>query len=465
MSCKTAWTNQVQHSILPSGWLDGAGKNGYRTSRKALLLEKEKSRGKVHAEYAELTVLPERRRKRAAHLRSAVYSRSSAQLHTIKAEIAEINALMAMTGVPAVLKALSEKKRECVAEKFKGGEKHELELRKIKKDEGVHLSKTLSIICGCPASKCQGMVKFPGICVTCEASVCIKCCELGGEGHVCDPGVLQSMKKIREMTKACPGPDCGERIEKVDGCDQMWCTKCKTAFSWTTRKVIHGTLGLHNPHYQEWRRINGTAAREIRDVPCGGFDGTINVSGTGREIEKYLLDKTPERYLVKYVVKDGVIERHDSACIHIMTLIRRTDDILTNTEYNLTGKLLEVGVRHTLGEIDEKAWCNSIFRATREAEKRGAIRQVVLAMRNVSIEYYNETFDTLRGRRWDEPQRKGTAHVEVAKKSLSKLLGIIDLFDGFLADETRPYKMKDPPRVIGDSKGHLSWAGTFTNPH
>ena len=65
-------------------------------------------------------------------------------------------------------------------------------------------------------------------------------------------------------TKKCP--TCYSLIHKIDGCDQMWCTQCKTAFSWNTLKIENK---VHNPHFYEYLRANNhNVPRDINDIPC-----------------------------------------------------------------------------------------------------------------------------------------------------------------------------------------------------
>jgi hypothetical protein len=67
---------------------------------------------------------------------------------------------------------------------------------------------------------------------------------------------------LKKNTKPCP--KCGVRISKIDGCDQMWCVECKTAFSWNTGNIESGKI--HNPHYYQFMRERGGMPRDPNDV-------------------------------------------------------------------------------------------------------------------------------------------------------------------------------------------------------
>ena len=124
----------------------------------------------------------------------------------------------------------------------------------------------------CPGQDCRGFLSTSYKCGVCEKYSCPKCVEFIGEHediqfHQCDPDQLKTTELIREQTKPCPG--CGERISKVEGCDQMWCTICKVAFSWRTGQRDTGRI--HNPHFFEAQQQLGLDVRNPGDQVCGGL--------------------------------------------------------------------------------------------------------------------------------------------------------------------------------------------------
>lgn len=119
----------------------------------------------------------------------------------------------------------------------------------------------------CPLSMCLGLVKNAR-CGDCKKTICVKCREERLEDHECNKEQLETIKLLKRDTKPCP--KCKAPIHKIDGCDQMFCTKCKTAFSWRTLTVQRGII--HNPHYHEYMaQLNrGLANIHIRENDACG---------------------------------------------------------------------------------------------------------------------------------------------------------------------------------------------------
>lgn len=124
-------------------------------------------------------------------------------------------------------------------------------------------------IAACPSEDCRGFLSTAYKCGVCSKQFCSSCRELKVEGHVCDPALVETIKAIVQNSRPCPS--CGTAISKVDGCDQMYCTLCFTAYSYNTGKVVTGVI--HNPHYYERMRAlhGGVVPPQNRpaEIPCG----------------------------------------------------------------------------------------------------------------------------------------------------------------------------------------------------
>jgi hypothetical protein len=106
-------------------------------------------------------------------------------------------------------------------------------------------------------------------CSGCNIEMCEICTDQKESGHVCDERVLATLSRIQATCEPCP--KCHIVIEKESGgCDQMFCTKCKTTFSWATRRIITNGEVHHNPHFYEWQRKEKGDTRNILDNPCEG---------------------------------------------------------------------------------------------------------------------------------------------------------------------------------------------------
>jgi hypothetical protein len=96
----------------------------------------------------------------------------------------------------------------------------------------------------CIKAVCRGYLNEDYECDLCNIKVCSDCFIEKRDGHECDDDLVLSCKMIKKAAKPCP--KCNEFIIKIEGCDQMFCVICGTAFSWKTGEIEKGII--HNPH-------------------------------------------------------------------------------------------------------------------------------------------------------------------------------------------------------------------------
>jgi hypothetical protein len=131
----------------------------------------------------------------------------------------------------------------------------------------------------CTKEECKGFLSSQWKCGLCEFWTCPDCHDLLGINksveHVCDPDTLSTAKLLDSDTKSCP--KCSVGIFKIEGCNQMFCTECHTAFDWKTGNIELGPI--HNPHYFQYQREGNTnhIQRNPLEIRCG------------REIDRYFL--------------------------------------------------------------------------------------------------------------------------------------------------------------------------------
>jgi hypothetical protein len=138
----------------------------------------------------------------------------------------------------------------------------------------------------CQNNGCRGMLTQQYKCDLCTKFTCPKCfLAIDGEkaDHVCKQEDIDTVEELKKNSRPCPS--CGTRISKIDGCDQMWCPECKTAFSWAKGTVETGVI--HNPHYYQWMRENGGVPRN----PNEHNEGCGNIFyGASRKINSIIFE-------------------------------------------------------------------------------------------------------------------------------------------------------------------------------
>ena len=146
----------------------------------------------------------------------------------------------------------------------------------------------------CPQNDCQGFLSSQLKCNLCCNWVCGECREIKGKErdseHTCNPDILESVNVMNQDSKPCPS--CASLIYKIEGCNQMFCTECNTAFNWSTLRIE--TAAMHKPHYFEWqRRINSNQQvdRNPGEVICG------------RELDHHFVRVIKDKYVGEYNTK------------------------------------------------------------------------------------------------------------------------------------------------------------------
>ena len=114
------------------------------------------------------------------------------------------------------------------------------------------INRSATVIRSCPDYNCNGYVseiQNTNHCGVCRKSFCKICYNLYiDDTHCCSENDIKCIQAIQQTTKPCP--TCNIPIQKIHGCDQMWCVQCKSAFLWEVGTVIQGYI--HNPHYAEY---------------------------------------------------------------------------------------------------------------------------------------------------------------------------------------------------------------------
>jgi len=153
----------------------------------------------------------------------------------------------------------------------------------------VETPASVAFMQSCPSPDCRGFLMDDWTCGVCMESFCEKCHEVNDEGHVCDQDTVKTIKLLKRDTKPCP--KCNTPIYRIEGCAQMWCTQCHTAFDWRTGHIETGRI--HNPHYFEFKK----RTREHGDIPCGGVPTYRELKEAGSS--KEMLDVSIELYRIE----------------------------------------------------------------------------------------------------------------------------------------------------------------------
>lgn len=250
------------------------------------------------------------------------------------------------------------------------------------KNTGEKAEDKKKFVMPCPNNDCRGFLSTQYKCEICKLHTCPTCHEIIGhsktDSHTCNPDSVQSAEFIKKDTKPCP--NCGIRIFKISGCDQMWCTECEVAFSWNTGKALLNAV-IHNPHFYTRQRNlnNGVIPRAPGDVLCGGLCSFNNLRNHIIMPLQRENEKTEEsRYLCNKVL---VWHRLVSHITH--NELNRIRTRIVNLRDNK-----ELRIQYILNEKTRQELADTVFRNDTILKKLTEIHNIYEILSVVGIELF-----------------------------------------------------------------------------
>ena len=208
----------------------------------------------------------------------------------------------------------------------------------------------------CVVENCRGFLSETYKCGLCNVQVCKDChcvtAETANNKHECNPDDVATITELKRSTKPCP--KCHIPIYKTDGCDQMFCIQCHTAFSWKTGEIELGVI--HNPHYfQALREGNIQDPRHRQDHGgCGPMPTFYEIYA----ITKCLAPR--ERKLLEIYYQQFLHHRQ----VTLPELARRKDQDPDRIKY-------------LVGEYDDKIFKQKLYVAHQHYLRKREERQIV----------------------------------------------------------------------------------------
>ena len=230
----------------------------------------------------------------------------------------------------------------------------------------------------CPADDCRGFLSTGWKCGMCDTKVCPTCHEIKTEDeHECRPENVETARLLAKDTRPCP--KCASMIFKIDGCDQMYCTACNTAFSWRTGHIETGRV--HNPHYYDYlRRVNnGNIPREQGDIvqnQCGMMPHANHINAV---INQYPSERQTLSFLLQIVQFYWHID-------HVTIPRVRPDP--PNTE--------PLRINYMIGDLTEEVFKKELQKLEKSRQKKNEIHDILTTYQNVTRDQLRLVIDNQR---------------------------------------------------------------------
>lgn len=271
--------------------------------------------------------------------------------------------------------------------------KEEIEaLEREKKGEKKEKKQVVQYSIPCTQTNCRGFLNQKSVCGICDKQHCSKCRVATDnlDEHKCDANTLETLKMLEKDTKPCP--KCFTPIFKITGCDQMWCTQCKTPFSWKTGMIETGNI--HNPHYWQYLQKEGRDLEQVREM--NGLRRANNCEN-----------------VVQNMAYDFLNERKYSEVCRLLLHIQGVDVRKYITE-NYIEENRELRKEFLTGKIDETKFKKTLQMRQKKTEFKDEVRQLLVMFHDVGRDtlkkLHTKFLETKK--KWNEQSEKERKQVD-----------------------------------------------------
>lgn len=390
MACRKGWNRETLCNIMPVKFVTKT----LKTRREELLFERERSlmpATQVHVE-------AEKKRR----YYESLCEKGRAQMRELGTQHAKCGAIpLAVTaaeiGVATEFEAMLERHKRCV--------NIEKKMREIEVDikhwtfcrdawfRPQLVAERRQFVRACPHSNCKGFLSSAWKCGLCDNWACPDCHEVKGPDkdapHTCNPDSVATARLLEKDSRPCP--KCASIIFKIDGCDQMWCTQCHTAFSW--RRGTIETHHVHNPHYYDYMRARGTLAREPGDAPCGGLPSWQQ------------LNRLPPSATI------ATVHRMHGHIQHVVMNRYATNAVEDNRD---------IRIKFMIGDFTDEIFKKKLQQREKSRQKKTDIRQVLEMYQTVTIDLLQSFLQHRTPDTVCEEFRRLREHVNSELKAISR---------------------------------------------
>ena len=428
MECKFGWTYEFLGSFLTKTYLNGE----YKKNRENILVDREMNLLPQSQEAAErvlknreinLIIDPIRNEIKEILDKKRIYdvelSKKLMMCHTNGDKKVASAAGVCKKNIPLLIKIVEledeiANKRHIINSYVKNDDNN---INTFNKKERKVFIKS------CPAEECRGFLSTQWKCGICEVHVCSKCHEIiehtkddKDANHKCNPNSVKTAKMLKKDSKGCP--KCGVMIYKIEGCDQMWCTSCNTAFSWNSMKILVNNT-VHNPHYFEYlrRMNNGEIMRNPLDIQCGGLPNAQVVSG--------ILNRLQMCRMNNHNIVVDTIMYFLQRVIHIEQIeIQETYRIRDNNSNE------DLRIKYLLKDIDKDQMKKTIVRRENKNNHNQMISQILNMFVNVVNDIIRRILQKVRENNIiPVPGPKVTGDKDIIREEITKVSNnILDIY-------------------------------------